>query len=101
MTTFDLLGWATVEEQARPSSKQPVRVLLRTTPKDKAQRDFTDAESHVIVAQLTSNNASDQIELKPSVAQIKHNTGRQANELSADAGYCTAHNPLKLATAQA
>jgi len=60
-----------------------------------------DADSHVIVAQLTSNNATDQIQLKPIVAQTKDSTGRQARELSTDAGYCTAHNLLKRADARA
>ena len=92
----------------------------RTTPTDKAQRNFTDpesrimkgtdgyvqgyncqvavdAESHVIVAQLTSDSAADQVQLKPIVAQIKSNTGRQAQELSADAGYCTEDNLRELA----
>ena len=55
-----------------------------------------DAESHVIVAQLASPNAADQIQLKPIVAQIKSNTGRQAQELSADAGYCTEDNIKEL-----
>jgi len=87
----------------------------RTTPKDKAQRNFTDPESrimkgpegftqayncpvavdassHVIVAQQVSNPSADRVQLKPMVAQIKANTGRQARELSADAGYCTEGN---------
>jgi transposase len=91
----------------------------RTTPKDKAQRNFTDpesrimkgpdgyvqayncqvavdAQSHVIVAERVSDNAADQIQLKPMVAQIKTNTGRQAKELSADAGYCTEGNLKEL-----
>ncbi len=55
-----------------------------------------DAESHVIVAQLASPNAADQIQLEPIVAQIKSNTGRQAKELSADAGYCTEDNSSAL-----
>lgn len=103
------------DDDDRPRAGRP----LRTTPKDKAQRNFTDpesrimkgadgyvqayncqvavdAESHVIVAQLTSNNAADQIQLKPIVAQIKSNTGRQAKELSADAGYCTEDNLKEL-----
>ncbi len=109
------------KKQARRDDDDPPRAgrAPRTTPKDKAQRNFTDpesrimkgadgylqayncqvavdAESHVIVAQLASNNAADQIQLKPIVAQIKDNTGRQAKEFSADAGYCTEDNLKEL-----
>ena len=85
------------------------------TPKDSAQRNFTDPQSRimktrdgfiqgynaqaavdsdhqVIVAQGLTNNASDAHQLEPMVKQIKANTGRQARELSADAGYCYEHN---------
>jgi len=85
------------------------------TPKDSAQSNFTDpqsrimkghdgfiqgynaqaavdADSQVIVAQTLTNNASDQQQLAPMVAQIKQNTKRQARELSADAGYCSEDN---------
>jgi len=88
-------------------------------PKDKAQRNFTDpdsrimksgdgfvqafnvqaavdADSQVIAAQTLSNHASDAQELAPAVAQIKQNTGRQARELSADAGYCSEENLKEL-----
>jgi transposase len=84
-------------------------------PKDSAQRNFTDrdsrimkghdgfiqayncqaavdADSHVIVAQSLTNNATDTLSLAPMVKQIKSNTGRQAQELSADAGYCSEKN---------
>ena len=84
-------------------------------PKASAQRNFTDADSrimnshdgfiqayncqaavdadsHVIVAQSLTNNASDAPSLSPMVKQIKRNTGRQAEELSADAGYCSESN---------
>jgi hypothetical protein len=89
------------------------------TPKDKAQRNFTDpdsrimkshdgfvqaynaqaavdADNQVIVAQSLTNNASDAQQLAPIVAQIKKNTGRQAVELSADAGYCSEENLKEL-----
>jgi transposase len=84
-------------------------------PKDSAQRNFTDpdsrimnshdgfiqayncqaavdADSHVIVAQGLTNNASDAPSLTPLLKQIKLNTRRQAGELSADAGYCSESN---------
>jgi hypothetical protein len=41
----------------------------------------------VIVAQDVTQSANDVQQLKPMVAQIKENTGRQTSELSADAGY--------------
>jgi transposase len=88
-------------------------------PKDKAQRNFTDpdsrimktrdgfvqgynsqlavdAESQVIVAQSVTQATNDIQQLKPMVTQIKENTGRQANELSADAGYCSENNLKEL-----
>jgi transposase len=84
-------------------------------PPDTAQRNFTDpdsrimkgpdgfvqaynaqaavdAESQVIVAQLLTNQAADAPHFAPLVTQIKGNTGRQAAEVSADAGYCSEHN---------
>jgi transposase len=97
----------------RPSNNEP------GTPKDSAQSNFTDresrimkshdgfiqgynaqaavdADSQVIVAQTLTNNASDQQQLLPMVAQIKQNTKRQARELSADAGYCSQDNLKEL-----
>ena len=97
----------------RPSKNKP------GTPKDSAQSNFTDpesrimkshdgfiqgynaqaavdSESQVIVAERLTNNASDAQQLAPMVAQIKQNTGRQAKELSADAGYCSEHNLKEL-----
>jgi hypothetical protein len=56
-----------------------------------------DAEAQVIVAQSLSNCASDAQQLEPIVKQIKANTGRQAEELSADAGYCSEGNLAVLA----
>ena len=89
------------------------------TPRDSAQSNFTDpesrimkshdgfiqaynaqaavdADSQVIVAQKLTNNASDAQQLAPIAAQIKQNTGRQAQELSADAGYCSEDNLKEL-----
>ena len=86
-----------------------------TTPPDKAQRNFTDPESrimkgpdgfvqaynaqlgvdagsHVIVAQLVTNAGTDSAQFDPLLAQVKGNTGRQAAEVSADAGYCSEAN---------
>lgn len=97
----------------RPRKNEP------GTPKDSAQTNFTDpqsrimkshdgfiqgynaqavvdADSQVIVAQGLTNNASDAPQLAVMVAQIKQNTGRQARELSADAGYCSQDNLKEL-----
>lgn len=97
----------------RPRKNEP------GTPKDSAQTNFTDpesrimkghdgfiqgynaqavvdADSQVIVAQTLTNNASDAQQLAGMVAQIKQNTGRQARELSADAGYCSEDNLKEL-----
>lgn len=85
------------------------------TPKDKAQRNFTDPESRimkskdgyiqgynaqaaadgahqVIVSQTLTNNASDRGELVSLVDGIKANTGRKPREISADTGYCSEAN---------
>jgi len=55
-----------------------------------------NADSQVIVAQKLTNNASDAQQLVVMVAQIKRNTGGQARELSADAGYCSDDNLKEL-----
>ncbi len=85
------------------------------TPPDRAQHNFTDPDSRimktrdgfihgynaqaavdadhqVIGAQGLTNQASDVHQLEPMLARIRSNTGRQARELSADAGYCSEHN---------
>lgn len=51
-----------------------------------------DADSQVIVAHSLDNKQNDYHTLPPILAQIKHNTGRQTRELSADTGYCTEAN---------
>ena len=98
---------------SRPSKNPP------GVPKDKAQRNFTDpesrimksgdgfvqayngqiavdADSQVIVAQNLTNAPTDVQQLVPLVEQIKINTHRQAQELSADAGYCSEENLKEL-----
>ena len=95
--------------RGRPATHPP------GTPHDRAQRNFTDPDSRimkardgfiqgynaqaavdadyqVIVAQGLTNQASDAHQLEPMLAHIRSNTGRQARELSADAGYCSEHN---------
>lgn len=56
-----------------------------------------DADSQVIVAQDLSDRPTDVLLLGDLVGQIKANTGRQATELSADAGYCSEGNLAILA----
>jgi transposase len=89
------------------------------TPGDKSQRNFTDPESRIlktadgyiqgyngqiavdsehqiIVAHDLTNQQNDVEMLDPMLAQVKRNTGRQAKEVSADAGYCSESNLRKL-----
>ena len=84
-------------------------------PEPKAQRNFTDSESRIlktkdgyiqgynaqaavdahaqiIVAHTLSNNGNDQIQFSPLLDAIKANLGRNPEEASADAGYCSAAN---------
>ena len=98
----------------RPRRGRPAK-NLPGTPHARAQRNFTDpdsrimkaqdgfiqgyhaqaavdAASQVIVAHGLTNQASDAPQLEPMLAHIKANTGRQARELSADAGYCSEQN---------
>jgi transposase len=101
---------AELEAEAREDQGQDA-----AEPKDSAQRNFTDpesrimkshdgfiqayncqaavdGESQVIVAESLTSNANDYLSLEPMVQQIKSNTGRQARELSGDAGYCSEKN---------
>lgn len=55
-----------------------------------------DAASQIIVAHRVTAAANDQQQLAPMVALIKQQTGRQARELSADAGYCSEANLREL-----
>ena len=103
----------------RPRRGRPAKNPLARPPA-RAQRNFTDpdsrimktqdgfiqgynaqaavdAEHQVIVAQGLTNQASDAHQLEPMLTHIRRNTGRQARELSADAGYCSEHNLTALA----
>jgi transposase len=87
----------------------------KAEPEGKAQRNFTDPESRIlktkdgyiqgynaqaavdgahqiIVAQTLTNTSSDQAQLAPLLDGIKANLGRNPDEVSADAGYCSAAN---------
>src|ERR1700738_1430894 len=84
-------------------------------PSDKAQRNFTDPDSRVmptkngfiqgynaqaavdgahqiIVAHTLTNSPSDQAQLAPLLNAIKANLGKNPDEASADAGYCSQAN---------
>jgi transposase len=84
-------------------------------PEPKAQRNFTDPESRIlktkdgyiqgynaqaavdakaqiIVAHTLTNNGSDQAQFAPLLDGIKTNLKRNPEEVSADAGYCSAAN---------
>jgi hypothetical protein len=86
-----------------------------TEPDGKAQRNFTDPESRIlktkdgyiqgynaqaavdataqiIVAHSLDNNGSDQAQFAPLLDAIKANLKRNPDEVSADAGYCSAAN---------
>jgi transposase len=100
--------------EARPQRGRPP-IHPPGVPRDRAQRNFTDpdsrimkttegfvqgynaqaavdAASQIIVAHRVTAAANDRQQLAPMVAQIKQNTGRQARELSADAGYSSEAN---------
>lgn len=51
----------------------------------------------MVVAQSLSNSPTDVQQLAPIVAQIQHNTDRQAQEISADGGDCSEDNFAVLA----
>ena len=61
---------------------------------------IVDADSQVIVAQELSDRSTDVMLLGDVVGQIKTNIGRQAMELSADAGYDSEGNLAILAKRQ-
>ncbi len=103
---------AEAKEKARADGKKDGR------PEDKAQKNFTDAESRimktgngfeqcynaqaavdagsqVIVAQILTDAPNDKQQFDPMVSEIKNNMGRHADETSADAGYCSEENLKK------
>jgi hypothetical protein len=51
-----------------------------------------DRHAQVIVAHTLVNASTDQAQLAPLLTEIKANMGRNPDELSADAGYCSAAN---------
>lgn len=102
--------------EAREALQAEASAAGKAAPQPKAQRNFTDpqsrimhksgkeyvqaynaqaavdSEAQVIVAQSLSNCPNDVQQLAPMLKQVKANTGRQAQEFSADAGYCSEGN---------
>jgi len=102
------------QTQGRRKTGKPA-AAPKTEPDDKAQRNFTDPESRIlktkdgfiqgyngqaavdgahqiIVAQTLTDSSSDQGQLVPLLDGIRANLGRNPDEVSADAGYCSAAN---------
>jgi transposase len=94
---------------AAPKTKAPA------VPKAKAQRNFTDPDSRImktkdgfiqgynaqaavdgdhqiIVGHGLTNSGSDQAQLAPLLDAVRANTGHEAKEISADAGYASEAN---------
>ena len=109
---------AAAEQAARENNddnRPPHKPAPTAVPEPKAQRNFTDPESRIlktkdgyiqgynaqaavdaqaqiIVAHTLSNNGSDQAQFAPLLSAIKANLGSNPDEVSADAGYCSAAN---------
>jgi transposase len=108
---------AAAEQAARENKhdKPPRKPPPSVAPEPKAQRNFTDPESRIlktkdgyiqgynaqaavdaqaqiVVAHTLSNNGSDQAQFAPLLNATKANLGRNPDEVSADAGYCSAAN---------
>jgi transposase len=102
-----------IAEGGKKNGKTPAPP--NTEPDGKAQRNFTDPESRIlktkdgyiqgynaqaavdgahqiIVAQTLTNSSGDQAQLAPLLDGIKANLGRNPDEVSADAGYCSDAN---------
>jgi hypothetical protein len=102
-----------LEAEARlAAEKEPAEGKEAVMPPDKAQRNFTDPESHimpapggkhfiqaynaqaavdsanqVIVAAEVINKPTDRGQAEPMMAMVKDNTGQFPRQMSADAGY--------------
>jgi len=94
-------GQAAPEPKAQRNFTDPQSRIMRKSGKDYVQaynaQAAVDSQAQVIVAQSLSNSATDVQQLAAALKQIKENTGRQAQELSADAGYCSEGNLAVLA----
>jgi transposase len=116
----ELEAEAKAASEAPPDRKKTGHKSKPTgVPPDKAQRNFTDpesrimkgsecfvqgynaqaavdADSQVIVGQQLTPNGSDMHQMVPLLDEIRKQNGRQAEEISADAGYCSEHNLREL-----
>ncbi len=94
-------GKAAVDPKAQRNFTDPESRIMRRSGKEYVQaynaQAAVDSTAQVIVAQSLGNNATDVQQLAPILKQIKQNTGRQAKEFSADAGYCSEGNLAVLA----
>jgi transposase len=94
-------GEAAVDPKAQRNFTDPESRIMRKSGKEYVQaynaQAAVDSTAQVIVAQSLSNNATDVQQLVPILKQIKQNTGRQSQEFSADAGYCSEGNLAVLA----
>jgi transposase len=114
-----------LEAEARGEAEQEQkRGKGTTTPEDKAQKNFTDGDSHimpapggkhfiqaynaqaavdsahqVIVAAELTNEPSDKGQAEPMMEAVKANTGQLPHQMSADAGYFSS-DAVKNLTAQ-
>lgn len=111
-----------LEAEARQEYEgQPEKSKEAVVPQDKAQRNFTDAESHimpapggkhfiqaynaqaavdsghqVILAAEVTNQPSDKGQAEPMMNVVEANTGRLPRQMSADAGYFSSEAVGKL-----
>jgi transposase len=108
---------AAAQDKRKPEGRRRTGKLAapKAEPDGKAQRNFTDPESRIlktrdgfiqgynaqaavdgahqiIVAQTLTDSSSDQAQLAPLLDGIRANLGRNPDEVSADAGYCSAAN---------
>ncbi len=115
---------AALEAEARMEAEQSRDKGGKATgvPEDKAQRNFTDPESHImpapggkqfeqaynaqaavdsanqiIVAAEVTDQPSDKGQAMPMMQQVRENTGRLPREMSADAGYFSSDEVTRLA----
>ena len=111
------------EAQAQAEQKQGKSKKASEVPADKAQRNFTDPDSHimpapggkhfvqaynaqaavdsshqVIVAAEVTNQPSDKCQAEPMMKEVKENTGRLPHLMSADAGYFSSDIVTNLTT---
>ncbi len=111
-----------LEAEARlAAEKEPAEGKEAVMPPDKAQRNFTDPESHimpapggkhfiqaynaqaavdsanqVIVAAEVINKPTDRGQAEPMMAMVKDNTGQFPRQMSADAGYFSSESVTNL-----